>query len=80
MNADLLRNYKFIVSDEGIFGGKPIVAGTRIAVSQVLRCMSHGMNLEEIREMYGEFPEEAISEVLRFASVVVEREKFDVAS
>ena len=60
--------------------GKPIVSGTRISVSQVLRCLSHGMDLESIREMYGEFPAEAIPEVLRFASAIIEKEKFDVAS
>ncbi len=80
MNSDLLKKYKYIIRDKGILGGKPIILGTRIAVAQVLRCLSHGSTLEDMREMYGEFPEGAIPEVLRFASAIVEQEKFDVAS
>ena len=72
MNSDFIKKYRYIMTDPEILSGKPVVAGTRISVSQVLRCLSHGMDLESIREMYGEFPAEAIPEVLRFASNCIE--------
>jgi uncharacterized protein (DUF433 family) len=74
------KKYLWIVRDPETLGGKPIVRGTRLSVVQILRCLSYNMDLAEIREMYGDFPAEAIPEVLRFASVAVEREQVDVAS
>jgi uncharacterized protein (DUF433 family) len=41
-----------IVSDPEILGGRPIVKGHRIAVSQLLGQLAGGMTLQEIQEDY----------------------------
>ncbi len=74
------KKYLWIIRDPETLGGKPIVRGTRISVAQILRCLSHDLDLEQIREMYGDFPAAAIPEILRYASAAVDREKVDVAS
>jgi len=80
MNLEELKKYKFIACDPHILGGKPVIVGTRLSVAQILRCLSHGMSVDDIREMYGNFPDGAITELLQFASTIVDQEKFDVAS
>ena len=41
-----------IVTDPEILGGRPIVKGHRIAVSQLLGQIAGGMTVEEVREDY----------------------------
>jgi uncharacterized protein (DUF433 family) len=53
--------YKWIVRDPHLLGGK-------LAVSFVLSCLAEGMNAEEIRQTYGPFPDEAISEIMKVAA------------
>ena len=55
-------------------GGKLAVRGTRLSVSFVLACLAEGMSVEEIRETYGPFPQEAISEVMKVASEMLDSE------
>jgi len=63
------KHYRWIVSDPDLLGGKLAVRGTRLAVSFLLGCLAEGMTAEEIRATYGEFPEEAIREILQLAAM-----------
>jgi uncharacterized protein (DUF433 family) len=66
--AAAYQNYKWIVRDPELLGGKLAVRGTRLSVSFVLACFAEGMSAEEIAETYGPFPKEAIPEIMRVAA------------
>lgn len=73
-NDKPFKGYQWIVSNQNIFAGKPIIAGTRFSVSFILECLSQGMDSNEIQKTYGTFPAESIPEVLRFASELADRD------
>jgi uncharacterized protein (DUF433 family) len=59
------KNFRWIVADPDLLGGKPAVRGTRLSVSQILECLSAGMPLEEINESFAsDISAEMIAEVL----------------
>lgn len=43
---------RYIVSDPQILSGKPVIAGTRIPVDQVLFLLKEGFTIEAIHEQY----------------------------
>lgn len=43
-----------------------------MSVSLVLACLAEGMSTEEIGETYGPFPKEAIPEIMKVASELVD--------
>jgi uncharacterized protein (DUF433 family) len=63
------KNYKWIVADPQLLGGKLAIRGTRLAVSLILECLANGMTLEDIEQSFdGAFPREALPEVLKVAA------------
>jgi uncharacterized protein (DUF433 family) len=62
------KDYRWIVTDPDLLGGKLVVRGTRLSVSFLLACLAEGMTPKEIRDTYGSFPEEAIGEILHLAA------------
>ena len=66
------KAFRWIVADPELLGGKLAVRGTRLSVSFVLSCLAEGMSLDEIDETYGSFPREAIPEVMKVASEVLD--------
>jgi uncharacterized protein (DUF433 family) len=67
------KDYKWIVADPELLGGKLAVRGTRLSVALILECLSNGMTLKDIDESFGgAFPHEALPEVLRVASELAE--------
>ena len=66
------EDYKWIVRDPDLLGGKLAVRGTRLAVSFVLACLSEGMDTEEIGRTYVPIPDEAIPEIMRLASKLID--------
>ena len=68
------RNYKWIVRDPDLLGGKLAVRGTRLTVAFVLACLADGMTAVEIAQTYGSFPAEAISEIMKVASELADSE------
>jgi len=56
-----------VVSNPEILGGRPILKGHRIAVSQLLAQFAGGMSLREIQEDY-ELTDEEIKAVLNYAA------------
>ncbi len=63
-----------IVSNSQILGGKPIIKGTRIAVSTILDLLAAGLTTKEILIEYPSLRIEAIKEALTFAARKVSRE------
>jgi uncharacterized protein (DUF433 family) len=73
------KDYRWIVFDPELLGGKLSVRGTRLSVSLVLECLANGMTANEIDEAYGHaFPPEALSEILRVAAELTD--SFHVAA
>ena len=66
------KRYTWIVRDKDLLGGKLAVRGTRLSVSFVLACLAEGMSTTEIAETYGPFPQEAIPEIMKVASEVLD--------
>lgn len=63
------KDYRWIVADPQLLGGKLAVRGTRLAVSLILECLAGGMSLAEIDDSFDSaFPAEALPEVLKVAS------------
>jgi uncharacterized protein (DUF433 family) len=68
------KKYVWIVRDADLLGGKLAVRGTRLSVSFVLACLGEGMTAEEIEQTYGPFPLEAIPEIMKVASELLDAE------
>jgi len=66
------KDYKWIVADPALLGGKLAVRGTRFSVSFLLSCLAEGMTVEEIQETYAPFPREAVPEVMKVASELLD--------
>ena len=66
------RDYRWIVADPELLRGKLAVRGTRFSVAFILSCLAEGMSIEEIEETYGSFPHDAIPEIMRVASEVLD--------
>lgn len=63
------KDYRWIVADPQLLGGRLAIRGTRLSVSLILECLAGGMSLEDIDEAFDRaFPHEALSEVLKVAS------------
>lgn len=65
-------NFRWIVADPDLLGGKLAIRGTRFSVSFILSCLAEGISPEEIAETYGAFPKEAIPEVMKVASELLD--------
>ena len=66
------RNFRWIVADPDLLGGKLSVRGTRFSVSFLLSCIAEGMSIEEIEETYGPIPHDAVPEIMRAASEILD--------
>ena len=64
------KNFRWIVADPELLGGKLAIRGTRFSVSFILSCLAEGMSVDEIEETYGRFPREAMPELMRAASEI----------
>ncbi len=71
-NPKAFRDYKWIVCDPDLLGGKLAIRSTRLSVAFVLACLADGMTADEIADTYGPFPRESISEVMKVASEFIE--------
>jgi uncharacterized protein (DUF433 family) len=66
------KAFRWIVADPDLLGGKLAIRGTRFSASFILSCLPEGMTVDEIEETYGRFPHEAIPEVMRVASEILD--------
>ncbi len=73
------KQYRWIVADPDLLGGKLTIRDTRISVSLILECLANGMTLGEINEAYDHvLSQDALSEALKVASELTE--SFHVAA
>jgi len=73
------KDYRWIVADPRLLGGKLAIRGTRLSVSLILECLASGMSLADIDEAFERtFPHEALPEVLKVASELTD--SFHVAA
>jgi uncharacterized protein (DUF433 family) len=68
-----LAGYHWIISNPEIFGGKPIVKGTRLSAAFILSCLAEGMSVEEIDKTYAPFPHEAVPEIMKLSSELLDQ-------
>ncbi|TAE86683.1 MAG: DUF433 domain-containing protein [Bacteroidetes bacterium] len=73
------KNYLEAKAD--VMLGKPVIKGTRITVELVLKKMSEGASVHDIKEMYPELTSQQINACIEYAYDVVANEAFlnDVA-
>ena len=73
------KDYRWIVADPQLLGGKLAIRGTRLSVALILECLANGMSLDEIDSSFDHsFPREALPEVLKVASELTD--SFHVAA
>ncbi|MBI3385758.1 DUF433 domain-containing protein [Candidatus Gottesmanbacteria bacterium] len=70
-----MKNLPSIISDPQICHGKPVIAGTRIMVWQILELLEAGKTNEEIYAAYPTLPPRATETSLHYAA---ERAKTEV--
>jgi uncharacterized protein (DUF433 family) len=66
------KTFHWIVAGPELLGGKLAMRGTRFSVSFILSCLAEGMTVEDIEETYGKFPREAMPEIMRVASEILD--------
>ena len=66
--------FKYIVSNRQILGGKPIIKGTRISVQLILEWLATGGTIDSIVAEFPHIPKEGIKEALIYASKLTENE------
>lgn len=64
-----------IISDPAVLGGKPVIAGTRIAVSTILDLLAAGLSVSEVRSEYPKLTKKAVQSAIAFASSRIRREE-----
>ena len=69
---------KQIQTNPEVFGGRPILKGTRITVEFVLDLLSTAPSRENLSETHPGLTEEKIRAVLAFAAEVFHEERFDL--
>jgi uncharacterized protein (DUF433 family) len=68
------KNFRWIVADPDLLGGKPTLRGTRLSVSLILECLSAGMPIEEINESFASnISAEMIAEVLSVGAELADK-------
>ncbi len=64
-------NNKLIVSDPSTMMGKPVIAGTRITVEQILEKLAAGETVEQILEAHPRLTHNGVHAALSFAAEVL---------
>lgn len=60
--------YKHIISNPAILGGKPVVRGSRISVQLILEWIASGASIQDIIKKYPHLTEEGVREAILYAS------------
>lgn len=64
-----------IIINPEICHGKPVIAGTRIMVTNILGLLAGGYSVKRITEYYPDLTEEAVRAALRYAIAVLDNEE-----
>ena len=70
---------KRITFNPGIFGGKPIIRGMRIAVEHIIGMLAGGSTVEELLEGYPFLEKEDIQACLLYAYRLIAHERIEPA-
>ncbi len=70
---------KRITFDAGIFNGKPIIRGKRIAVEHILGMLAAGSTIEELLEGYPFLDKDDIQACMAYAHRIVSHERIEPA-
>jgi uncharacterized protein (DUF433 family) len=62
---------KYIITDPNILGGKPVIAGTRIPVDQILLLLKNGFTVEAINDEYPQLDIATISSAVEEAAQLI---------
>lgn len=65
-----------ITADSAICHGKPVIAGTRVMVWQILELLEAGEPMEAVYEAYPSLPQGAIEAALGYAAVRAKSERY----
>lgn len=68
--------HKYIHSDPGILGGKPVVRGTRLSVEFILGLFAAGWNEETVLRNYLHLTKESLQAVFAYAAEGLMAERF----
>ena len=68
--------FKHIVSDPGILGGKPIIRGSRISVQLVLEWIASGASIRDLTQEFPYLPAEGLREAILYAARFMDTEVF----
>ncbi len=63
-----------VVSDPDILGGRPVLRGRRIAVSQLVDQLAGGMTLDELQEDY-QLSDDEVRALLNYIAQVVHQDE-----
>lgn len=66
---------EIIIRNPEIFGGKPIIANTRISVEIILKKMSEGASFDDLNKMYPQISNLEILACLEYASNIISNEE-----
>lgn len=64
---------KYISSNPKILGGKPVIAGTRVPVDQVLLLLKDGFTIEAIHEQYPHIDTQTIAGTVSEAANLINK-------
>jgi uncharacterized protein (DUF433 family) len=64
----------YIVRDEHICGGEPVVKGTRVTVRTILSSLAEGASIQEILDDFPTLTEQAVRAVIAFAATSAEED------
>lgn len=64
-----------IIIDKEIFGGKPIIKGTRISVEFILELLSSGMSVENIIKEYPHLKKEDVLSAIEYAAKSIKNQE-----
>ena len=60
-----------ITVDPNVCLGQPVIRGTRITVSVILKMLASGKSIQDVLEAYPELEEEDIRQAIKYAAWVV---------
>ena len=63
-----------IIINPAICHGKPVIAGTRIMVTNILSLLAGGYTVKRITEYYPDLTEEAVIAAIRYAIAALDNE------
>ena len=66
--------FKHIVCNPAILGGKPTIRGSRISVQLILEWIASGATIPQIAQKYPHLTEEGIQEAILYASKILASE------